>query len=58
MEHQTSGPLPSSEPSIWIWVILTALLILGALTAFGALAITSATQQTQIPTGSQTVPGH
>jgi hypothetical protein len=54
MEHQT----PSSENSIWTWIILGALLILGALTAFGALAITSVTQQTQMPTGSQSVPGH
>jgi hypothetical protein len=58
MDHQPVLRTASSENSIWTWIILAALLVLGALTSVGALAITGATQQGQMPTGSQSVPGH
>ena len=55
MENNAAGR-GSSENIIWIWVILAGLLVFGALTALGFLALTNLTQQGQMPTGSQTTP--
>jgi hypothetical protein len=57
MENQPSVRIPSSESNAWTWIILAVLLVLGALIGVGLLALTNFTQQSQMPTGSQTVPG-
>jgi hypothetical protein len=56
MENQPHPGTSSSEHTIWIWIITGALIVLAALIGVGALALMNATQQQQLPTGSQTVP--
>lgn len=48
--------IASAESSVWVWIILAGLLVFGALIGVGSLALINATQQAQLPTGSQTVP--
>ena len=49
-------PVTSGDYSVWIWIILVGLLLLGALVGVGALALINATGQAQLPAASQPVP--
>jgi hypothetical protein len=55
MEAQ-SVSVTSGDYSVWIWIILVGLLLLGALVGVGALALINATGQAQLPAASQPVP--
>ena len=55
MEAQ-SVSVTSGDYSVWIWIILVGLLLLGALVGVGALALINATGQAQLPAASQSVP--
>ena len=46
----------SAESGIWVWIILAALLIVGALTGVGALKLITIVQEPQLPTGNQSAP--
>ena len=54
MEKPASGT--SADTSLWTWIMLGILLLLGLLIGLGALGLTHLTTQNQAPTGSQTVP--
>ncbi|HYI96639.1 MAG TPA: hypothetical protein VEX68_24065 [Bryobacteraceae bacterium] len=55
MENQSLHH-PSADSGTAVWVILAALLIVGALTGVGALKLITAVQQPQLPTGNQSAP--
>ena len=56
MDTQQHPGSSSSENNMWIWIVLAALLVFSTLVAFGSLALLSANQQREQPTGSQTTP--
>jgi amino acid permease len=56
MYSQTTSNSSPAESNTWTWIFLVVLLVAGAITAVGALALINAAQQTEVPTGSQTLP--
>lgn len=58
MEDQAVRAGSSSDYSPFTWVIVAGLLVLAVLIGTGALALMTATQHVQTPTGSQSVPSH
>jgi hypothetical protein len=58
MENQPVRAGSSSDYDPFTWIVVGGLLILGVLIGVGGLALTSANQHGQTPTGSQSVPSH
>ena len=56
MYNETTSNSSLAESNTWTWIFLVVLLVVGAITAVGALALINAAQQTELPTGSQTLP--
>ena len=47
MANQPPSRTASSEHSVWIWIILAAVLLVSALLALGVLMLVNSNQQTQ-----------
>ena len=56
MHNETMSDSSREGGATWTWIFLAILLVVGAITAVGAMALINAAQQNEVPTGSQTLP--